>query len=292
MLRRRRLANLRRLIRHRHRCQTLPDDDAGREYLFELLLPISVGPYEAIRRPGAIELWGPADRMRREIQQWAPWMDRAESDELIDRINQMAIWERKPKARPLGMRLRVTYAEREELKLWTIAPCDVTERGMALLRKRKKRQRERIRRQSRGAKLQAASVSKAKPWVAAGISRRTYYYRLKQANCTTSCQVNLISTGHEPVQPHQPPVSKKESADKKATTNTQAETAPQAPQKPETPAMDMHEVVLARSCATIPRIGHNAGPPLDELAAPALDEIAGADKNAGGNNELDLQEDL
>jgi hypothetical protein len=90
--------------------------------------------------------------MRREIQQWAPWMDRTESDELIDRINQMAIWERKPKARPLGVRLNVTYAEREELKLWTIAPCDVTERGMALLRKRKKRQRDRQRRQLRGAK--------------------------------------------------------------------------------------------------------------------------------------------
>jgi hypothetical protein len=78
MIRRLRLGELHRLFRERCRGSTLPDDDAGRDYLRELLLPISVGPYEAVRRPGKIELWGPTDRMRREIELWAPWMQKDE----------------------------------------------------------------------------------------------------------------------------------------------------------------------------------------------------------------------
>jgi hypothetical protein len=52
----------------------LPDDDAGREYLKELLLPISLWPHEARRGRGRIEIWGPTDKMRCEIKRWAPWM--------------------------------------------------------------------------------------------------------------------------------------------------------------------------------------------------------------------------
>jgi len=44
MIRRLRLGDLRRLLRDRNGA-VLPDDDAGREYLLELLLPISVGPH-------------------------------------------------------------------------------------------------------------------------------------------------------------------------------------------------------------------------------------------------------
>ena len=54
-MRRLRLGDLRRPLRDR--CgSVLPDDDAGREYLFELLLPISLGPNEAVTpaRPGAL----------------------------------------------------------------------------------------------------------------------------------------------------------------------------------------------------------------------------------------------
>jgi hypothetical protein len=110
--------------------------------------------------------------------------------------------------------------------------------------------------------------------------------------------VNLISTEREPVQLHQRPVSKKESADKKAITTTKAETTPQTPQKAETPASDTPVVVLARTCAIRLEqpnannvgIGHNLGPPLDELAAPTLDELNS--ESAGGNNGVDLQADL
>src|SRR6516164_3300939 len=131
LLRRLRLGELRKLLRDR--CgSVLPDDDAGREYLRELLLPISLGPYEAIRRPGATQLWGPTDRMRAEIERWAPWMSEDEARELRLDINAMPTWQRKPMASTVGERLQVTYAERSRLQIRTIGPCDMTEKAMAL----------------------------------------------------------------------------------------------------------------------------------------------------------------
>jgi hypothetical protein len=117
MIRRLRLANLRKLLRDRNG-PILPDDDAGREYLVELLLPISVGPHADVKMPNAIEVW-------------APWMQQDEANQLIDNINRMPIWERKPTAKALGERLRVTNNQRERLRLWTIAPCDMGQKGMA-----------------------------------------------------------------------------------------------------------------------------------------------------------------
>jgi hypothetical protein len=85
LLRRLRLGDLRRLLLDR--CGSiLPDDDAGREYLRELLLPISLGPNEAVKR-ARVELWGPTDRMRREIELRAPWMNEDEARDLRLEIN-------------------------------------------------------------------------------------------------------------------------------------------------------------------------------------------------------------
>jgi hypothetical protein len=55
--------------------------------------------------------------------------------------------QRWPSQRMLGERLNVTCAERERLRLWGIDPYDMTEAAMALFRKRKKRQRDKLRRQ-------------------------------------------------------------------------------------------------------------------------------------------------
>jgi hypothetical protein len=96
-LRRLRLGNLQKLFRHRYG-PVLPDDDAGRDDLYELLLPISVGPHAEIKMPKAIEVW-------------APWMKQDEAEALIDRVNRTPIWDRKPDSAELGRRLRVTNAE-------------------------------------------------------------------------------------------------------------------------------------------------------------------------------------
>ena len=103
ILRRLRLGDLRKLFADRCRGMILPDDDAGREYLRELLLPISLGPHEARNRSGGVVgIWGPTDRMRHEIELWAPWMSEDDTEELLIEINLTPVWQRKPTKRTLG----------------------------------------------------------------------------------------------------------------------------------------------------------------------------------------------
>jgi hypothetical protein len=189
MIRRVRLGNLRKLLRDRCGYE-LPDDDAGREYLHELLLPISVGPHSAIKMPKAIEIW-------------APWMQPHETTQLIDRIHLTPIRHRMPTAKQLGQRLRVTNGERERLKLWTIRPYNMGNAELLRQRKAKDRARKRRLRQLRGSEpraawLQANSVSRQKPWETEGISRRTWYYRRR---CTGPSAVRLTKAADTPVQP-------------------------------------------------------------------------------------------
>jgi hypothetical protein len=66
-LRRRRLYGGLRKLLHDRCGPVLPDDDAGREYLAELLLVASLSQSETVH-------WGPTDRMRRVIEVWARWM--------------------------------------------------------------------------------------------------------------------------------------------------------------------------------------------------------------------------
>jgi hypothetical protein len=236
MIRRLRLADLRKLLRDR--CgPTLPNDDAGEEYLIELLLPISVGSNADIK-------------MRNAVETWAPWMSKQEAAELIEQINRMPIYERKPKARTLGERLNVPYGERARLRLRTIGPCDVTEKGMELLRKKKKRERMRRLRQRkpRADYLAAHSVNRTKPWVALGISRRAYYYRLKQTNCTSVCPLNLTKVEHIPVQSEKRRVSKEAVAVKSGHHPTSIETTSKA-EKTEMPVTDTARELLAHTCA-------------------------------------------
>jgi hypothetical protein len=132
--------------------------------------------------------------MFQEIERWAPWMSATEADALVDEINLMPTWQRKPKAKTLGERLNVPYGERARLKLRTIGCNDMTEAAMALMRKQKKRQRERLRRLAEGAKTRAeylaTSLSQAKPWVKQGISRRTWERR----RVASPCPVKLTKT--------------------------------------------------------------------------------------------------
>jgi hypothetical protein len=185
IIRRLRLGNLRTLFRHRWG-PVLPDDDAGREDLRELLLPISVGPNAAIK-------------MERAIEVWAPWMARDEATQIIDDINLTPIWHRKPTASALGQRLLLTNAERERLRVWSIAAHDMTPEQAAEHRRAKERARKRRYRRSRGSKpraeYEAASLSRTKPWLALGISRRTWYRRVG----TSASALKLSTTEDRPV---------------------------------------------------------------------------------------------
>jgi hypothetical protein len=106
----------------------------------------------------------------------APWLD---PDEIgIDGLCPI-------KAQELGDRLQLTAAERTELHITTIAPCDQTPKQRAALRKERRRQydRERQRRKREAkagmsrAQYLAASKSRTRPWEAEGVSRRTWYRR-------------------------------------------------------------------------------------------------------------------
>lgn len=162
-LRRLRLGDLRRCFRHRYG-YALPNDDAGRTDLYELLLPVSLGPTSTRIMANVIEVQ-------------APWLSKAQAKALIERILAKPTRARWPSGKTLGQRLNLTNAERERLRLWTIHPADMTAAEMAEWRKAKKRARDERRRRQRGAKVRAASLAKTNPWQAEGISRATWFRR-------------------------------------------------------------------------------------------------------------------
>jgi hypothetical protein len=173
-MRRMRLGDLRRLLNHRYG-PTLPNDDAGRESLRDMLCLISTGANADIKMPNAIGLW-------------SPWMGKDEAEFLIDDVNRTPIWQRRNSNKELGQRHQVTNAERERLRIWRIAACDMTAEEAPEWRKAKAKARMRKLRQSRGGKSQATSISRTKPWVAAGYKcRRTWErHRKKLANTSVA----------------------------------------------------------------------------------------------------------
>ena len=80
-----------------------------------------------------------------------------------------------------------------------------------------------------------------------GISRRTYYYRLKQTNCTSPHQVNLKQSSQQPVQSTKHQVSKKEVAEQELSTIKSVGT-PQA-HKPEMSVTDTDKLLMTLTCA-------------------------------------------
>ena len=170
-LRRRRLGDLKRVLRSRY-VHTLPDDDAGRDDL-ELLL--DVVSFVANARY----------RMKNEVEIWAPWMSTEESYELVEHVLRKPEYLRKIKAAPLGEKLGLTYREREALGIRTIRPGDLTPEQFQEKRREKRREKDRARKLRRrrrtGAKsrvvYRATSLSRQKPWERLGISRRTWERR-------------------------------------------------------------------------------------------------------------------
>ena len=169
-VRRLRYACLIRLFRHRYRHE-LPDDDAGREDLWLLLQNVSLATA------------GAEKKIRCAIETWAPWLSEEEAQERIDLLGLLTIYERTPTARELGERLRVTNAERVKLKLWQFKPIDVTDEELEAQRKARRLENKRAKRRAKGVRPRevylAELASKPKPWIAEGISRRTWERRRK-----------------------------------------------------------------------------------------------------------------
>jgi hypothetical protein len=165
--RRCRLGELRRLFRDRYG-PILPDDDAGRGDLRELLLLASMA-------------FNPERQMNNVLWQAAPWMTKADAEALIDDVNQTPTYLRKPSARTLGDRLRLTSQERHRLAIRTIKPFDRTDAQLMADRKtkdaaRKWRKRRAAEKNDREAWL-ANCHSRTEPWLKCKppMSRRAWY---------------------------------------------------------------------------------------------------------------------
>ena len=184
-MRRLRLGDVQKVLRHRYG-HTLPDDDAGREDLRELLLPISLGPEAGRKMENAIEVW-------------APWMNADEAGQLMDEISLSPIYLRKPTGRVLGQRLRLTFQHRQALGIRTIAPCDMTDEELAERRKARKQYLQWLRRRNGGSTTRpdylANSLSRTKPWEAEGVSRRTWERRRQRRDDASVVPIKLTTAG-------------------------------------------------------------------------------------------------
>jgi hypothetical protein len=167
MMGRLRIGELNKLFRWRYRGGAsdyeLPDDDSGREDLMILL------HHYANSNPL---------QMTKIIKLRAPWMGVDERRSVLDRV---AAYPWRWRSETLGRRLRVTKAEWQSLNLRTIAPVDMTRNERSEERKLRNRLRMHHKRRREGRKSRAEyecnSLSRTKPWLAEGISRRTWERR-------------------------------------------------------------------------------------------------------------------
>jgi hypothetical protein len=129
-LRRNRLGDLWKLIENRYGSRVLPDDDAGRSDLFELLLVISLG-----ERPAA--------KMQNTIETAAPWLSAEEAESMVAHITvALDRHERWCSPRVLGNRLNLRDRERQQDGIRHIRPIDVSDQELIDRRKAKARARD------------------------------------------------------------------------------------------------------------------------------------------------------
>jgi hypothetical protein len=138
-----RIAELNRLFEARHGT-VLPDDEIGRECVW-------VAANHLIMLPGV-----PSVRFFDWAKQHAPWLTTADLEQLLaDAASKTQIWT----ADGLAWRLKLTYADRQALKIRTIGAIDVNKRDRERLRKKAARAREQRRRDAmRAAKPTACAI--------------------------------------------------------------------------------------------------------------------------------------
>jgi hypothetical protein len=145
--------------------EVLPDDEMGRRFVTVLANHM-----------------GEAKRIRIMLANHAPWYPEDDADDLIRRVERRRT---KLSADSLAKYLNVTYAERTKYGLRTIGAYDMPKEERTKLRRERyqerKRELDRVwqekRRRANGAKPQAESASRTKPWLAAGFKSRSTWER-------------------------------------------------------------------------------------------------------------------
>lgn len=168
-----RLHDLAKIFRARYG-NVLPNDDAGRDDLM-----VAVHHLASLAHPrGHIAKW---------LDLWAPWLTLAEHKTIIgEAIANPQKW----KADALAWRMRLTKEDRRMLGVTTIGAIDENKAARTKRRKALDRQRKENARRAKGVKprktYEYQSISKAKPWEAEGISRRTWYRRNRGTSPATA----------------------------------------------------------------------------------------------------------
>jgi len=159
-----RLNDLAKLFRGRYG-HVLPDDDAGRDDMLVAINHLACLPHP--QKP--IDHW---------LEIWAPWLTVIERKQIVgDALQNPQRW----KADALAWRLRLTAADRHALGITTIGAIDENKSARTKRRKQQAKARMRAHRKAKGAKSRASyedkSAEQTMPWIADGISRRTWYRR-------------------------------------------------------------------------------------------------------------------
>jgi hypothetical protein len=169
-----RIGDLHQVFGHRYgggKLYQFPDDDAGRDDLQILL------QHYAHANPLAIH---------RVVKARAPWLTDVEQDSLFDQTNRFA---RRWTAQALATALNIVEADRRLLGIRTIGSVDMSKEQR---RKLRDRDRKRKARRAKGAKPHEQSKSRTKPWLADGISPRTWYRRQAEMSGTDSSAIKRV----------------------------------------------------------------------------------------------------
>lgn len=161
-----RVRDLNRLLTARYG-EVLPDDDAGRddvEIVVHHLAQYASG--------------NPAKRISQWCRLRAPWLSIGDLERLtVEAITRPKRW----RADKLAWRMRLTAADRKALRITTIGAIDKPKAKRADDRKERDRNLKQATRRAKGAKpraeYEASAINRTKPWVAAGVSRATWYRR-------------------------------------------------------------------------------------------------------------------
>jgi hypothetical protein len=185
---RKRLRELERIISDRHGCVPATDDaDLYLGPVANCFYAIAAGRDRSVSVDGIVKLFW----FWCQCQRWAPHVSSDEATEIVRHVH--AGSSKLVADDVLGKALRLTYADRDRLKIRAIGCLDADKALRKKLAKARRRERDRLRaaekRKANGATprsvYEASSLSKTKPWEAEGISRRTYERRRKKAAVRT-----------------------------------------------------------------------------------------------------------
>lgn len=234
--------------------ETLPDDDYGRDVLFEVLNQLALSGIAP-------------DQLREHGLDLLPEV--GDDDTLYDMVQAIGPG-RKRTADDIARRLGVDYQLRTLLDLRTIGACDMSKSQRKAIAAQKEAADKRWKREKAGSKPRAQSAARKKPWEDKGISR-TKYYELERAKKVAAAASNdapgLVRRSY----------SSLISLPKQSTPETEPPTVPKTPTRCQAPSsfdQPEPEAVMSELPATCGAV--LSGRDLEYAARLRLLEITGA----------------